>query len=195
MAVNQARYSDGLPTLKTLLLRQQSLQRTLFPQPSERPLWTIEISATTLGTLPRPGGMMEESSRPEFSVHISQEQATTQATGSELEPLPIESNIDVALLSDKLDLLTADPILVQREYTVGKNGDIGSKLGCNLEWLTREDAEAAMYNKIVYIIDAESLDDGVPIPVSNLRGSMYRHGQELAQIGNQELKLEADHKI
>lgn len=89
---------------------------------------------------------------------------------------------------DKLDLLTvqrggmamltlststiapvqAGPILIQLEYTVGKNRVVGSKLVYNLEWLTREDEVAAKENTNTCIVDAASLDDGVAIPISNL---------------------------
>ncbi|KAH8719844.1 hypothetical protein HC256_000262 [Beauveria bassiana] len=187
----------------TLLSKQR---RTLFPQPSESTLWTMDISATTLGTLLGPGGIVEEESlRLESSVDASREQPTTQAgIGAELEhPLvgQTESSIDIAPL-DKLDLLTvrqgslttltldastiapvqAGPVIIQLEYTVGKNGGVGSKLGCNLEWLTREDADAAKDNKNMCIIDAESLDDGVAIPVSNLEGLCISTGGNLVKL-------------
>lgn len=187
----------------TLLSKQQ---RTLFPQPSESTLWTIDISATTLGTLLGPGGIVEEESlRLESSVDASREQPTTQAgIGSELKhPLvrQTELSIDITPL-DKLDLLTVrqgslttltldastiapvqvGPVIIQLKYMVGKNGGVGSKLGCNLEWLTQEDADAAKYNKYVCIIDADTLDNGVSILVSNLEGLCIATGGNLVKL-------------
>lgn len=108
-----------------------------------------------------------------------------------------DSSINVAPLLDKLDLFTvrqgsmarltlgaltiapvqAGPLFIQLEYTVGKNGGVGSELGCNLKWLTREDVDAAKDNENIYIVDVESLDDRVTIPASNLphRGRWLRH--------------------
>lgn len=60
----------------TLLLRQR---KTLFPQPSESTLWTMNISATTFSTINVPGYVVGDQLRPDSSMHTSREPPTTQA--------------------------------------------------------------------------------------------------------------------
>lgn len=76
----------------------------------------------------------------------------------------------------------AGPVLIQLEYTVGKNGGVGSKLRCNLEWLTREDAETVRDNKDICIVYAGSLNDGVTISISNLGALCIATGRNLVKL-------------
>lgn len=172
----------------TLLLRQR---RTFFPQPSESTLWTMDLSATTLSTINVPEDILEEPPSPELSIHSSRGSLATQAEiGSMFEAAPdgqTDSSINGAPLLEKLDLLTirqgkmatlsvgastiapvqAGPLFVQLEYTVGKNGGVGPELGCSVEWLAQEDADAVKRDKNVYIVDAEFLNDEVAISGGN----------------------------
>ena len=68
------------------------------------------------------------------------------------------------------------------KYIVGKNVGVGSKLRCNLGWLTREDAETAKDNKDICIVNAESLKDGVTIPGSNLGALCIATGRNLVRL-------------
>ncbi|TQV90528.1 hypothetical protein IF1G_10851 [Cordyceps javanica] len=172
-----------------LLLRQR---RTLFPQPSESTLWTMNDSATTFGRIILPEDVVEEPLRPESSIYTSREPQTTQAEiGSEFDAMPdgqTDSSINGAPLLDNLDLLTiqqgkiatlsvraftiapvqAGPLFIQLEYTVGKNRGVGPELGCSVEWLAQKNADAAKKNKTVCIVDAESLNDEVTISAADL---------------------------
>ncbi|KAJ2982645.1 hypothetical protein NQ176_g1247 [Zarea fungicola] len=190
-------------SVTTLLSRQR---RTLFPQPSESTLWTMGDSATTAGSLPRPGIMLEELQRRESSVNTSEELPSIQATiASEPVAAPVErteSSKNAAILCHRMDLFTAlqgstamvaistsgvagvqaGSLFIQLEYTVGKNGVVGSTLECSLEWLTREDANAVMDNKDMYIVDVESLDGGLTIPGPNLKALCIATGGNIVKL-------------
>ncbi len=151
---------------------------------------------------------MKELPSPESSASNSREsQLTTTAqvaTASDNRPALVEqrgaSISDVALLH-RSKLLTiqqgtattvalgdrsaapvqAGLLLVQLEYTVDEKGDAKSKLTCTLEWLTREDADAAKENENEYIVEVETLDGVLTIPALYLqafciatRGSLVR---------------------
>lgn len=88
----------------------------------------------------------------------------------------------LTLDASTITLVQARPVIIQLENTVGKNGGVGSKLECSLEGLTREDADTAKDNKNLCIIDAESSDDGVAIPVSSLEDLCIATGGSLAKL-------------
>lgn len=113
-----------------------------------------------------------------------------------------DSSINVAPLLDKLDILTirqgkmamisvgastiapvqAGPLFIQLEYTVGENGGVGSELGCSVEWLAQEDADIAKYDENMYIVDVESLIDGVTIPAANLEALYVATSRNLVRL-------------
>ncbi|PHH79217.1 hypothetical protein CDD80_5384 [Ophiocordyceps camponoti-rufipedis] len=183
-------------SVKTLLSRQK---KTVYPQPSESTLWTIQPSATTVNgadedderLLDRADGLDDDAELPCAGIAVITPRLKSNSKWLEKEvPLvenPMKSTVYTAVQDQpQVSILQpgeaisaavraghssvffeAWPLRLQIEYTTGPNHNNQEKgepkLDCGIEWLGQEDADCIKDDETAVIINAESLDDALPV--------------------------------
>lgn len=169
----EGKIRDELPRLV------KSRKKTVFPDPSESALWTINESATTIA---EPVNSVEESKVSDLAVEIQPCDADTAdappadeavpdltaMTSSDDTVQPPSSYTRIKLYqgiplhfvvqANSASPLHFGPSLLQIEYTIGPNS-ASLEMKCHAEWLTQEDA-AAVRAGTTFITQAKDLEMG-----------------------------------
>lgn len=134
-------------SLNTLV---QSKKRTIYTQPSESALWTMQNSNTTIKPVPR----------HQQTVVAGDELVLQQGVGVRIRPQPSGT---ATVLAGSISLFI--------EYSMTPNR-LHLRPLCYLEWLSEADASAVRAAKPLSVRDAETLHTELTVPKSQ-HGEMY----------------------
>lgn len=171
----------------------KSQKRTVFPDPSESALWTMNESATTIAQPETSVDIVEDVKTDDIGPEMKVDEVVvviecppevvdiiaTTSSEDTLEP-PTPSPVRVKLhqgipehltiLANSLSTLHLGPALFQIEYTVGPNST-SSELQCCAEWLTKDNA-ATVEASSVGLVHSRDLELGIETEVTS-DGSVY----------------------
>ncbi|CEJ93332.1 hypothetical protein VHEMI08925 [[Torrubiella] hemipterigena] len=166
----------------------KSQKRTVFPDPSESALWTMNESATTIAQPETSVDIVEEVKTDDITPEIKVDEvivvtecppevadviATTSSEDTLGPPALSEvrmklrqgTPLDLKLPVNSLSTLHLGPAIFQIEYTVGPNST-RSELQCCAEWL-KKDSAAAVKVSSVDLLHSRDLELGIETEVAN----------------------------